>query len=198
MQCAIDNAKRSYDVDVRSEIQRIKTEMNVRSIGYPAFFAGIRPDLRSKINPNINCPMNKVYGIKNKRISNRNTIPMVEFFVPHENKTTKRKSRKVEKLIEDFSLEAFEYNIKENHDGSEYLLLRSDYDDLLNNLRRITISENYIGLMSWLINRAFVITNGVKGKQDVLDTKLSKNRSLLLKILYDINPKTFKKCFKND
>lgn len=196
-QCAIDNAKRTFDVDIRSEIQRIKDEMNVKSIGYPAFFGGIRPDLRSKVNPNIDCPMNRVYSIKNSKIPKQETIPMSEFFIPHENKLTKHKSYKVEKFIEDFSLEAFNYNTSNDHDASEYLLLRSDYEDLISTLRGITISNNYIGLMSWLINRAFVITGGVKRKQSELDTKLSKNRSLLLKILYDINPKTFKKCFKN-
>jgi hypothetical protein len=195
-QCAIDNAKRSYDVDVRSEIQRIKTEMNVRSIGYPAFFAGIRPDLRSKINPNIDCPMNHVYNIKNKRMPNTETIPMKEFFIPHENKLTKHKSYKIEKLIENYSLEIMNFNMEDPNDHSQYLLLRSDYDDLINELKRITMPEKYIGMMSWLINRALIITPNIKGKKDVIDTRLSKNRSILLKILYDINPKTFKKCFK--
>lgn len=196
-QIAIDSAKRVFDVDIHSEIQRIKEEMNVKSIGYPAFFGGIRPDLRSKVNPNINCPMNRVYSIKSSKIPKQETIPMSEFFIPHENKLTKHKSYKVEKFIEDFSLKAFSYNTSNDHDTSEYLLLRSDYEDLLNTLRGITISNNYIGLMSWLINRAFIITPNIKSNKDSVDTKLSKNRSLLLKILYDINPKIFKKCFKN-
>ena len=196
-QCAIDNAKRAFDVDIHSEIQRIKEDMHVKSIGYPAFFAGIRPDLRSKVNPNIDCPMNRIYSVKNSKIPKRDTIPMNEFFVPHENKVTKHKSYKVEDLIEKYSLQVNQFGSNDDTDYSDYLLLRSDYEDLLNSLRRITLSENYIGLISWLINRAFVITSGVKRKQSELDTKLNKNRSLLLKILYDINPKTFKKCFKN-
>ena len=195
-QISIDNAKKSFDVDIRSEIQRIKDEMNVKSIGYPAFFAGIRPDLRSKINPNIDCPMNHVYNIKNKRMPNNETIPMKEFFIPHENKLTKHKSYKIEKLIENYSLEIMNFNMEDPNDHSQYLLLRSDYDDLINELKRITMPEKYIGMMSWLINRALIITPNIKGKKDVIDTKLSKNRSILLKILYDLNPKTFKKCFK--
>lgn len=196
-QVAIDNSKRTFDVNVHSEIQRIKEDMCVKSIGYPAFFAGIRPDLRTKVNPNIDCPMNRIYSIKNKAMPKTDTIPMNEFFVSHENKLTKHKSRKVEKFIEDYSLEVLNFNMTDNHDNSEYLLLRSDYEDLLNNLRRITISENYAGLMSWLINRAFIITPNIQKNRDSVETKLSKNRSLLLKILYDLNPKIFKKCFKN-
>ena len=196
-QAAIDNSKRTFDVDIRSEIQRIKEEMHVKSIGYPAFFAGIRPDLRSKVNPNIDCPMNRIYSVKNSKIPKRDTIPMNEFFVPHENKVTKHKSYKVEDLIEKYSLQVNQFGSNDDTDYSDYLLLRSDYEDLLNSLRRITLSENYIGLMSWLINRAFMITSNIKSNKDSIDTKLSKNRSLLLKILYDINPKTFKKCFKN-
>ena len=196
-QISIDNAKKSFDVNIHSEIQRIKEEMNIKELGYPAFFAGIRPDVRSKVNPNIDCPMNKVYMIKNKKMPNQEVIPMSEFFVSHENKLTKHKSYRVERFIEEYSLEVFNFNSSDNHDTSEYLLLRSDYEDLLNNLRRITISENYIGLMSWLINRAFTITPNLKSNKESVTTKLSKNRSLLLKILYDLNPKTFKKCFKN-
>ena len=196
-QCAIDNAKRAFDVNIRLEIQRIKDEMNIKSIGYPAFFAGIRPDLRTKVNPNIDCPMNRIYYVKNTKIPKRDIIPMNKFFISYENKVHWRKSYKVEQFIESYSLQVNQFGSNNNNDYSDYLLLRSDYDDLLNNLRRITLSENYIGLMSWLINRAFLITPQIKSKKNELDTKLSKNRSLLLKILYDINPKTFKKCFKN-
>lgn len=195
-QCSVDSCKRRFDVDIHSEIQRIKTEMNIKELGYPAFFGGIRPDLRLKVNPNINCPMNRVYSVKNTKIPKRNTLPMRDFFVPHENKVHWKKSYKVEEFIEKYSLKVFDYNASNERDDNEYLLLRSDYEDLLNTLRGITISENYIGLMSWLINRGFAITGGVKRNNDKINTKLSKNRSLLLKILYDINPKTFKKCFK--
>lgn len=196
-QCSIDSCKRKFDVNVHSEIQNIKSAMNIKEFGYPAFFGGIRADLKTKVNPNIDCPMNRIYSIKSKKMSNCETIPMSEFFIQYENNLTKHKSYKVEKFIEDFSLEVFNYNTSSDHDTGEYLLLRSDYEDLLNTLRGITISNNYMGLMSWLINRAFMITPNIRGKRDEIDTKLSKNRSLLLKILYDINPKTFKKCFKN-
>ena len=57
------------------------------------------------------------------------------------------------------------------------------------------ISSNYIGLFSWLIDRAFLITLKVAAQIGSLETTLNKNRSLLLKVLYDVNPKSLLKCF---
>lgn len=196
-QVAIDSSKRTFDVDVHSEIQRIKQELNIRSIGYPAFFAGIRPDLRSKVNPNIVCPMNCVYKMKNKVVRTDNIISNAEFFISHKNTFDRKKSKKVEQLIEDYSLEVYKVNSSDDSTSTDYLLLRSDYEDLLDALRQITLSRNYIGLMSWLINRAIIITPNIQSNKGKIDTKLSKNRPLLLKILYDLSPNNFKKCFKN-
>lgn len=195
-QVCIDNAKKSFDINTHEEIQRLKNEMNIKSIGYPAFFAGIRPDLRKKVNPNIVCPMNCVYKMKNKAVRTDGVIPNSEFFITHQNHVKYKKSKQVEKLIEDYSLELYRTRVTDDADTSDYLLLRSDYDDLITALRRITLSKNYIGLMSWLINRALVITSGMKSNVGTINTKLSKNRPLLLKILYDMSPKNFKKCFK--
>lgn len=194
-QCAIDNCKRKFDVDIHSEIQRIKKEMDVASIGYPAFFAGVNPEKRSKVNPNIKCPMNVVYGLKSKNVNKREVIPIKEFFVKHQNKESKYISRKVETFISEFIHDLNIFEMNRNTSIEDYLLLRSDYDELIANLKRITLSDKYIGLMSWLIDRAFTITPDVTRNQK-LNTKLNKNRSILLKVLYDLNPKSFKKCFK--
>ena len=48
--------------------------------------------------------------------------------------------------------------------------------------------------MSWLLDRAFAITSDVS-RNKKLNTRLNKNRSLLIKILYETSPKTFLKCF---
>ena len=52
--------------------------------------------------------------------------------------------------------------------------------------------------MSWLINRAFRITPGVKGKSDKIQSTINTNKSLLLKILYDINHDVFLQCFSKN
>lgn len=196
-QVCIDNAKKSFDIDTHKEIQRIKQELNIKSIGYPAFFAGIRPDLRSKVNPNIVCPMNCVYKMKNKAMHVVDIISNDKFFISHQNHVNYKKSKQVEKMIEDYSLELYQARVLDDDvDTADYFLLRSDYDDLLNTLRSITLSKNYMGLMSWLINRALIITPNIQNSRGSINTKLGKNRPLLLKILYDMNSKCFMKCFQ--
>lgn len=196
-QVSVDSSKRVFDVDVHSEIQRIKSEMNVDKNGIPAFFAGINPSKRKKVNPHIVCPMNSVYKMKNPNKQPTTIIPMQEFFVPHKNEVHKATSRKVEKFIQDFAKELNAYNAQEDkRDHNDYLLLRNDYDDLIRNLRGLSLSNKYVGLMSWLINRAFEITSGAKRNSEKMQSTLNKNRAILLKVLYDLNPKTFKKCFK--
>ena len=200
-QCSIDNTKRKYDIDIHSEIQRIKEEMNIKEFGYPAFMGEIKPEIRKKVNPNIVCPMNSAFKVKTKRkVYDSPAIPIAEFFAPQPNIESIRKSKAIERLIEKYSWKLNNFRqdtIEENgYDIDEWFVLRSDYDALLQDLKKITMPKKYIGLMSWLINRAFVVTPGTKRNRNTINTKLSKNRSILLKILYDLDPKMLLKCFK--
>lgn len=201
-QCAIDNCKRRFDVNIHSEIQRIKEEMNIKEFGYPAFMGEIKPEIRKKVNPNIVCPMNSAFKVKTKRkVYDTSPIPIAEFFTPQPNIENIKKSKAVEKLIEKYTLKLKQQRecinpAYTNMDFDEWFVLRSDYDSLLEDLRKITLPQKYAGLMSWLINRAFIITPNMKSNRNNINTKLSKNRSILLKILYDLNPKTLLKCFK--
>lgn len=201
-QAAIDNCKRKYDVNIHSEIQRIKEEMNIKEFGYPAFFGEIKPEIRKKVNPNIVCPMNVAFRIKTKkRVYDSPAIPISEFFSPAKNCVDIKKSRAIEKYIEKYNLKLLgfrkEVNNENEYDLDNWLLIRNDYDELIADLRKITLSGKYQGLMSWLINRAFIMTPELKRNKKIVNTKLNKNRPLLLKVLYDISPKTFLKCFKN-
>lgn len=196
-QCAIDNCKRRFAVELHSEIQRCKEEMNIKEFGYPNFFGLIKPEVRNRINPNIICPMNEVSKLKvGRAYYSSPSIPIKEFFINHENKPYKKKCKQVEELIEKYSLQLYNVQTKEEMSYEDWILLRSDYDKLLEDIRRLNLSNKYIGLMSWLINRAFMITPGIQRKSDYVNTRLSKNRPILLKILYDLNPKMFLKCFK--
>lgn len=197
-QCSIDNAKKTFAVDIHSEIQRIKEELNIREFGYPSFFGLIKPEVRNKINPNIVCPMNMVNKIKVNRIKYQTpTIPIQEFFINHENKPYQRRCKQVEELIEKYSFKLYKMQSDSDMEYEDWLMLRSDYDKLIEDIRKLNIGDKYVGLMSWLINRGFMITSGVRSNSDVITTKLSKNRPILLKILYDLSPKTFEKCFKS-
>lgn len=202
-QCSIDGTKRSFDVDIPGEIKRIKENIEIKKNGYPAFWRDIRRDCnKNLINYNLQCPMNAVHSLTVGRAEFKNdTIPISEFFINHENIETPKKSKNIERLIEKYNLQLSEFNMdkKKNKekDYNDYLLLRSDYEDLLEEIRKISLPNKYIGLMSWLINRCFMITPGTKRNKNKIQSRLNKNRSLLLKILYDLNPNLLLKCFKN-
>jgi hypothetical protein len=202
-QCSIDGTKRTFNINIPGEIKRIKNEINIKKNGYPAFWRDIRSDLnKNLVNYNLVCPMNAVHSLTIGKSNYKNdTIPISDFFINHENNETQRKSKQIENLIEKYSLELSEYNRdkKKNKekDYNDYLLLRGDYEDMLEDIRRISLPNKYVGLMSWLINRCFVMTPNMVSNRDKLQTKLNKNRPLLLKVLYDLNPKMFLKCFKS-
>ena len=122
---------------------------------------------------------------------------MSYFFVKHQLDINRRTCKRVEELISKYSLQLFNQNISDgfnNERDNDYLLLRSDFEELVRNIRSINISSNYVGLMSWLIDRAFMITPDVS-RNKMLKTNLGTNKSLLLKVLYEVNPKCFLACF---
>lgn len=195
-QVAIDNAKRKFDIDVQSEIRRIKKDMDVATYKYPKFWKIIKRDFKSKnINPDLQCPMNyladlNIYGCR----SSEPTLPMDYFFINHPLDLNRHTCKKVEQLITQYSLEVLSVRRK-NMSDEDMLLLRSDFDSLIHALQTTKLSKNYTGLMSWLINRAFQVTPGTIRNQRRINTKLHKNRAILLKVLYETSPKEFLKCF---
>lgn len=196
-QCAIDNAKRTFDIDITEEIKRMKDGMDVKNNGYPAFWLVIRPGFNhDKVNPRLVCPMNHLYKVKTKEHKPpTSTLPISEFFVHHKLEINRKISKNVEKLIRDFSLNIYNYNLDDENNSEQYFLLREDFEELVEQIRRTTLPDKYIGLMAWLINRAFVITPGVKRNTDIMNTTMNKNKSLLLKTLFDVNRSSFLACF---
>lgn len=195
-QVSIDSAKRRFDVDITNEIKRIKQDMNVRTFGYPAFWGVVKKGFnKDNIDSSLTCPMNYLCSQKfEKHWSKDSTLPMSAFFIKYE-QDDRRKCRKVEDLIQKYSLELYRAH---SSDGEEdYLLERADFDTMIEDIRKVYLSRNYLGLMSWLIDRAFCITNYQRAKQRIglTNTTLDKNRVVLMKTLYTINPKLFLKVF---
>lgn len=202
-QVAIDNAKRRFDIDLAREIRRIKNDMDIQTNKYPLFWGVIKGGIsRKKINQTLHCPMNCLYNLDlNKSRSEESTLPMSHFFYKFALDENRVKCRKVEALIEKYSLRLFDYNTASGPTLSKddtYLLLRSDFDNLIHDIRKIFISGNYIGLMSWLIDRAFMITPNLKKNDRTLQSKIGANKSMLMKVLYDVNPEQFLKCFSKN
>ena len=197
-QVAIDSAKRRFTVDVTDEIKRIKKLVDVKHNGYPLFWLNIRRGFNpNQINKKIVCPMNTLYGYGLPRLQAKTpALPFSDFFISHGTPKDKNLAKKVEEFIQKYSIKLNEYNIAEETSYEDYLLLRDNYDELIDDIRRISLSKNAVGLMSWLINRAFMVTPKVNENKGTINTRLHKNKSLLLKTLYDVNPKTFMMCFK--
>ena len=215
-QCAIDNAKRKFDIDLTEEIRRIKSDMNINENGYPAFWTVIkkptkktkkerkkeRENLKKKVNKDLQCPMNYIFNIKVKEYKPKeSTIPMSDFFVKYELEKDRRKSRKVEELIEKYSLDLYKYTSFETDDDEkreDYLLLKKNFSDLIEDIKKVYISKNYLGLMSWLIDRAFNIGSGVNRNKKNIQSKINMNRAILIRTLYEINPESLLKCFSGN
>lgn len=205
MQVAIDNAKRRFDIDLTREIDLIKKDMDIKKNEYPAFWGIVKKGFnKSRINKELICPMNYIFDIEVSKFRNKDsTLPMSHFFIKHELNEHRRKCKKVEELISKYSLDLYNYYQKPKDDGyldsesetDNYLLLRSDFDDLISDIRNTYISKNYLGLMSWLINRAFGIGAGVRSKSDIMISTINTNKAILLKILYDVNRDALLKCF---
>ena len=194
MQAAIDNAKRVFDIDITSEIKRIKEDMNIAENKYPEFWKIIKHGFnRKNINKELHCPMNALCDIEiTKFRSQYSTLPMSHFFIKHKLEKDRKQCKKVEELIEKYSLEVLSYN---TNTADDYILLRSDFNELIKDINKVYLSSTYKGLISWLIDRAFVISPNVNAKKSILQTNINTNKSLLLKVLYEINSKSFLECF---
>lgn len=217
-QCAIDNAKRSFDIDLNAEISRIKNDMDLKTNGYPEFFIKILRMNRKKdemklsreekeeldkkyeemTNKDLKCPMNYLnsYDFRVGTRSSKKTLDMSEFFVKFELEESRRKSKKVEDLIQKYSIDLF--NANTGGDEEDYLLLREDFDQLIQDIKSTYISKSYLGLMSWLIDRAFCITASARRNIKTSSSTLHKNKAVLLKTLYEVNKDNLLLCFSKN
>lgn len=198
-QVAIDNAKRRFDIDLSREIKRIKSDMNIKKNKYPAFWQLIRKDFnKENINPELHCPMNCLYKLVFTEFrSNEPTLPMSHFFNKFEMDSNRKTCKKVEDLIAGYSLNLYDYNRNDKND-EEYLLLRSDFDELIREIQGMYLSRNYAGLFSWLIDRAFLISPQINSNHAKLNSTLNKNKSVLLRTLYNINSTVLLECFSKN
>lgn len=198
-QIAIDSAKRRFDMDSTAEIKRIKQDMNLKRNKYPKFWGLIKYGFNKKnIDEKLHCPMNYLYDLNlGKYRHSSSTLPMTDFFIKHPIGINRKTSKRIEEMIAKYSLSLTAYNANSNNDyyDTEWILLRSDFDNLVTDIRNAKISGRYVGLMSWLLDRALNITPNVS-RNRLLKTKLNTNQSLLLKVLYEVNSKTFLECFK--
>lgn len=198
-QVAIDNAKRRFNINLGDEIKRIQKDLNIKTNLYPSFWLLIKKNFKKdNINEELKCPMNYLYNLDLSEFHNStSTLPMSHFFNKFEMSNNIRTCRKVEDIIAKYSLSLYGINSGDSED-EDYLLLRKDFDNLILDIQKIKISKNYLGLFSWMIDRAFLITPNIKSTQKQLLSTLNKNKSLLLKVLYEVNSANLLKCFSKN
>ena len=198
-QVAIDNAKRRFDIDLGDEIKRIQNDMNIKTNLYPSFWLLIKKNFKKdNINEELKCPMNYLYNLDLSEFHNStSTLPMSHFFNKFEMSNNIRTCRKVEDLIAKYSLNLYDINSRDSEDN-DYLLLRKDFDNLILDIQKIKISKNYLGLFSWMIDRAFKILPGSLRNQKSISSVLNRNKPLLLKTLYEVNSSNLLKCFSKN
>lgn len=197
-QVAIDNSKRRYDLDLNKSIDKIKKDMDVKTHGYPLFWGIIKKDFNKRnINRKIHCPMNYLADLKFKRVRQvGDTLPMETFFIKTPFDKDMVISQKVEKLISKYAFDIYDSVIINDEYISGHLILKSNFNELIKDIRETCLSDKYIGLMSWLIDRALRITpEMVTGKNK---SALTRNKSLLLRTLYEVNPKSLLYCFSKN
>ena len=198
-QVAIDNSKRKYDLDLDKSIEAIRKDMNLKENGYPSFWKIIKRGFNGKnINNEIHCPMNYLANMKLREYrQTTSTIPMSAFFVKTPLERDRRISTKVEKMITKYAFNIYRGLMDEN-DVTEYFIIREDFNQLIEDIKQLYLSDSYLGLMSWLIDRAFTIRPQLISNKKKVSSTLNQNRSLLIKVLYEINPKNLLYCFSGN
>ena len=199
-QAAIDSAKRAFDVDIGAEIKRLKEDINIKENKYPEFWLGIRKGFNEKnINYNIQCPMNTLFHLRQKYTAYPDkSIPIQAFLMKYPPENTQKVAKKIATMISKFSIGLYDVRKKNEFDmweKDDYVVLRDDFDEIVNYIRSIKLGHKYISVISWLIDN----TLGRSENRVVLDhdtyVRLNKNRAIFTKVLYEANPNAFLLCF---
>ena len=202
-QVAIDSAKRTYDVTVSKELNRIKRLRCMKhKPKYPTFYADIlkykdhkKPDDKQRIIKDedvkiFNCPMDILYQIiedgcidrrKNKEL-NTKTIQTNGQFLAVNSSSTAANRHQVGKILE--YVEKYDKAVFDLDDSLEGYAeaLETEFKALMSELKNVKIKQE---TMEYLITLAFK-TGG------------KSYRNTLLIVLYDKNKDMFLKCFKKN
>lgn len=197
-QVAIDSAKRTYDIDVDSELRRLR-KLSCMHLEdgkkYPIFYANVlkqkyrkkkkKKEIKGAEIREFNCPMEILASLiedgvidirKNKEYMTPTYKLSVVFRYQTDRKRDSKQYKKVISIVQEYDRQVNRLDMsKGNYSGKVQIL----FDVCLTRLRNIKINRS---TMSALIAYAF-IQNG-----DVRDR--------LLTVLYDQDSETFLSCFK--
>ena len=194
-QIAIDNAKRQYCIDPKSEIEIIRKNMDIEENKYPLFWEIVEQRSKNKNNDKkeknqeLKCPMNSIYKLKLKDghedSSELPTIDMKELYVKHHDSSVDRKKiMKIQEIISEYEKKLRKANFSEDDEEKEnvFLLLQSDFKEMLEEIKKNNIDT--LTLSSILLDRAFCIT---REYPESTIRGINKNKALLLNMLYNLD-----------
>ena len=104
-------------------------------------------------------------------------------------------SKKVIKILNKLNFNVYEnyksVNVYET-DYENLIILESDFEDCVKDLKKLKLGTKYKALISWLVSTTFKASEcDIKGIK-----QLNKNKCLLLRVLYEISPETVINVFK--
>jgi hypothetical protein len=211
-QLAIDGCKRLFEVDVNSDILRIRSQPCMKKQkDYPNFMkwtheipftkngkerphSEIEKDknrIKRRIDPEIICPMNwlqdcldKIQGAEKKAV-----IDTKEFFINMPGKAISNQMSKIRKIVEEY--DAYTRHIMGIIDEEDsYELLVSKTEETINAIRKYKLSQI---TMNRLIGSVLGIDMGVKKQYKYKE--VSKYTIKMLNMMYRVNKDYFMKCF---
>lgn len=201
-QVAIDSAKRTFDIDVDAELNRIKAlPCMKRNPKYPKFYAevqryknknkkGRKLEIKNEDIGFYNCPMDILYDIIDKEIIdlrnhkelNTDTIKGTESFFeykPNHKNTNRKQSNKILDAVKEYDRNISSLNHASESYYEDRLLAFEVCMSTIQNYKKISYDT-----MKLLVKQAF-------------DDGNEKIRDRLLVVLYDKDKDTFLKCFKS-
>lgn len=191
-QCAIDSAKRSYDIKITQEIERLKKlECMLPEDGkiYPEFFANILKMKDKKIEDELvreyNCPMDQLATILQENVIDKRGKNQYKELTYHLStvfeykKGTDKESKQRKKVIS--IVEEYDDMVKKLDKKQEeyHEMVSNAFDECMDKIKNIKLKPS---TMSFLILYAFSPNGSVKDR--------------LLVALYNHDKETFLNCFK--
>lgn len=180
-QLAIDGIKRTFDVNVRNEINRIKRMdcMNMYD-GQPAFMKYIK-EVKA-VDDAISCPMNWVEICLNtiNRKNHDSVLDIRDFICDFdEGKRDRRKASQIRQLVVEY------YVFIKNFNGDNYDVVIDETEKLIKRISGLKLGKE---TMNFLIKASFGINHGVNNRDCTLYIR---NRRRLLNVLYRSHPDNF-------
>lgn len=152
--------------------------------------------LRSRINYELQCPMNWLEGWLNKiqGISTSNTTPTSDFFVKMEGKPNNRQMSKIRSLVEKYDLFVKSIYVTESEEDTIADKIVAESDSLLEELKKIKIGN--LVTINRLIETSLGLETGVGASKKLLGINTRYTRKML-NCLYRMDKDKFLNNFKS-